>query len=72
MLTNNEYQIIDHTLTRAANKAYCASENNVKTLVEKGYMYKHCEMDYVPEPYWCVTKEGKDAYIKELNRRFSK
>jgi hypothetical protein len=72
MITNNEYQILHHTLTRATNNAYCSNESTVKSLIDKGLMQFHCKLSYVPEPYWTVTDKGKKEYLTEYNKRQSK
>lgn len=64
-LTNEEISIIKHTLG-SPNEAYCSELKEVDSLVKKRYMEFFTKLNYVPEPYWKVTKKGKEAYSKIL------
>lgn len=68
-LTKEEYSIINHTLTRSANKLYCCPEKEVSILLGKNLMEFAGVVPFVPDPYWRVTKKGEEAYNQELERR---
>lgn len=65
-IDRGEYEILDHTIKRAANHSYCGSDNDpwMKRLVEKGFMRRLGRPSWLPEgdAYFTVTPEGREAH----------
>lgn len=64
MITKHEFEILDHTLHRAAHGCFCGHESEMRPLVDAGLMEFAFRKSYVPEPYWRCTAAGREAFAE--------
>jgi len=58
-LTNNQKEILDHTLHRAAGNLYCGDSEDMRTLVKMNLMVSVGHKSFVPEEYFTITALGR-------------
>lgn len=61
-LTHEQFEIIDHTLHRAANQLFCGDSPSMQELVSLGLMKLAGRVSWVPSPYFYVTDAGREAW----------
>lgn len=68
-VTKEMLGILKHTSSRAAGGLYCGEEAELDKLVELGYMECVGRKSFVVEPYYRLTRKGKeylsDYYLKQ-------
>lgn len=64
-LTNEQFEILDHTLNRAARRMFCGDSEDMRILVEKGLMKSAGKAPFCPDEYFTITKKGEELYIKQ-------
>ena len=66
-LTEQEYEILDHTQNRAAGKRFCGSSKEMDSLVKKGMMRYLGTLSFVPDKYYTITKKGEEV-LQQKNK----
>jgi len=61
-VSKREFDILDHTINRAANGLYCGDSDEMKRLVQAGLMECAGRKSFVPEPYFRITASGREAW----------
>lgn len=57
-LTEEQYEIMKHTATRAANNAYCGDSPDMQDLVQRGLMRSVGKVAWCPDEYFKLTPLG--------------
>jgi len=60
-MTKEQFEILDHTVHRAAHRMFCGSSPAMQELVELGYMKSAGRKSFVPDEYFTITIAGVDA-----------
>lgn len=64
MKLNNEHtEILEHTAYNASCGVYCGDSPEMQELVDGGLMEFAGKKPFVPDPYFKITKAGKDRLI---------
>ncbi len=58
ILNKEQIAILDHALK---NGRYCGSSEDMDVLCEKGLMKYIGRLTMIPDPYYGITREGKNA-----------
>ena len=66
-MTTEEFDILDHTIHRAAGGFYCGEPEAMKSLVERGLMQYAGRKSFVPDKYFSITPAGRREYQKHKN-----
>jgi hypothetical protein len=68
-LTNEEFEILDHTLHRAARNRYCGDSPAMQKLVNARYMQSLGKAAWCPDEYFTITDAGRAAHDDAVARR---
>ena len=60
-LTDNQIDILDHTVHRTANGLFCGNSDDMQYLVDSGLMYRQGKTGFCPDEYFGITVNGKQA-----------
>lgn len=60
-LNTEQKAIIDHTINRAAGGLFCGGSKDMDALCEAGLMECVGKKSFVPDPYYRVTRLGREA-----------
>lgn len=66
-LTKEHIEIMSHTRDRAAGGYYCGDSPEMKELVAAGYMAEAGYKGFCPDPYFILTRQGRQALIESGN-----
>lgn len=60
-MNKEQVEILDHTVSRAANGLYCGDSPDMRELVRLGLMQNAGRKSFVPDPYFRITTKGREA-----------
>ena len=60
-LTNNQRNILDHTVHRAVGCFYCGDSNDMQRLVQLELMVSAGKKPFVLDEYFTITGKGRKA-----------
>ena len=60
-LTNEQIDILDRTIHRAAGGFYCGGGKEMDALVAAGFMQSAGRKSFVPDEYFLITSAGREA-----------
>lgn len=60
-ITKKHIDIMEHTLNGAPNGYYCGDSPEMQELVAAGMMVYAGRKSYVPDPYFTLTRKGREA-----------
>lgn len=63
-LTKEHIDIMEHTRDRAAQGFYCGDSPEMQELVAAGLMAEAGRKSFVPDPYFTITRNGREALRK--------
>lgn len=61
-LSKEQFEIIEHTLERAAGGFYCGNSSEMRELVSLGLMKSAGHKSFVPDEYFKVTEKGREIF----------
>ena len=61
-VTHEQWCILDHTLTRAANRRYCGDSPAMQWLVKRGLMTSLGKTGWCPDEFFTITGKGREAH----------
>lgn len=72
-MKSTQFEILDHTLHRAARNAFAGVSPAMIELIALGYMRSLGKPSWSPDEYFTITPAGREAYeMESLNRRQAK
>jgi len=60
--TKEHFEILDHTIHRAAGRLYCGDSPEMRELVAAGYMESVGRVSFCPDEYFKITQAGVSAW----------
>lgn len=72
MITQKQFEIIDHTINRAARNLFCGGGEDMTVLVKAGFMRPAGVKSFVPDPYYTVTDKGRELHRRVMISRRQK
>lgn len=60
-LNKEQYEIMCHTVERAAGQRYCGSSSDMRDLVNRGLMKSLGKPSWCPDEYFTITDKGREA-----------
>lgn len=71
-MTEEEYQILDHTINNTAKLRFCGDSVEMQNLIKHGLMTYFGRFPVVPQKYFTVTDAGIKMWFKEFRKRYPK
>ena len=68
-LTTNQFEILDHTEHRVANKQFCGGSRDMQELVTLGLMVSVGWKSFVPDEFFQITGKGQTV-LKQNAKKF--
>ncbi len=65
-LTEEEYEILDHTMNRAANRFYCGDSPAIQSLIAKGLMRSVGWKPCVGDEYFTICQAVSRLYLQYM------
>jgi len=66
-INQEQKEILDHTMHRAANGLYCGDSEDMQDLVKKGLMVSAGKKSFVPDEYFKITEKGRKVFSGQEN-----
>lgn len=60
-LTKEQFEILEHTANRTANRMYCGDSEDMQVLVKLGLMEDVGMTGYCPDKFFSLTGAGRKA-----------
>ena len=60
-LNREQFEILDHTVHRAAGGLYCGDSPDMQELVKAGFMQSAGRKSFVPDEHFRITGKGREA-----------